>query len=101
MITLFDDRDLVSFGSYMISDQRKESIKNHPEITSNQERKELLKVVTPFDFNNWLTLKMKADEEAREAMYDIPEVELPEELEESEESEVPKKSKVVPLNPKV
>ena len=66
MITLFDERDLVSFGMYMISDYRKESIKNNPEITNNQTRKELLKTVTQYDFNNWLALKMKSEREEQE-----------------------------------
>lgn len=63
MITLFDERDLVSFGMYMISDQRKDSIKNNPEITNNETRKAILKTVTQFDFNNWLALKLKDDRE--------------------------------------
>lgn len=75
MITLFDERDLVSFGMYMISEQRKESIKNNPEITNNETRKAILKTVTQFDFNNWLALKMKADQEAQEELElsEIPE----------------------------
>jgi len=66
MVTLFDERDLVSFGMYMISDQRKESIKNNPEITNNELRKMLLKTVTQFDFNNWLALKLKSEQEEQE-----------------------------------
>lgn len=72
MITLFDERDLVSFGMYMISEQRKESIKNNTEITNNETRKAILKTVTQFDFNNWLALKMKADQEVQE-LSEIPE----------------------------
>lgn len=70
MITLFDERDLVSFGMYMISEQRKESIKNNPEITNNETRKAILKTVTQFDFNNWLNYKMKADQAEQEALED-------------------------------
>ena len=47
MLTLFDEEDVISFGSYMISQERKDSITNHPEITNNQDRKEILKIVTP------------------------------------------------------
>ena len=72
MITLFDERDLVSFGMYMISEQRKDSIKNNTEITNNETRKVILKTVTQFDFNNWLALKMKADQEAQE-LSEVPE----------------------------
>ena len=61
MLTLFDEEDIISFGSYMISQERKDSITNHPEITNNQDRKEILKIVTPFDFNNWLRIKVNAD----------------------------------------
>lgn len=70
MITLFDERDLVSFGMYMISEQRKESIKNNPEITNNETRKAILKTVTQFDFNNWLNYKMKAEQAEQEALED-------------------------------
>ena len=63
MLTLFDEEDIISFGSYMISQERKDSITNHPEITNNQDRKEILKIVTPFDFNNWLRIKVNADRE--------------------------------------
>ena len=70
MITLFDERDLVSFGMYMISEQRKDSIKNNPEITNNEVRKAILKTVTPFDFNTWLSLKMKSEQEEQENLED-------------------------------
>lgn len=70
MVTLFDERDLVSFGMYMISEQRKESIKNNPEITNNETRKAILKTVTQFDFNNWLNYKMKAEQAEQEALED-------------------------------
>ncbi len=70
MITLFDEQDLVSFGMYMISEQRKDSIKNNPEITNNEVRKAILKTVTQFDFNNWLSLKMKSEQEEQENLED-------------------------------
>lgn len=74
MITLFDERDLISFGMYMISEQRKESIKNNPEITNNETRKAILKTVTQFDFNNWLRYKIKAEQAEQaeqEALEDL------------------------------
>lgn len=86
MITLFDERDLVSFGMYMISEQRKDSIKNNPEITNNETRKAILKTVTQFDFNNWLALKMKADQEAQE-LSEVPET-LLEDIEEDVEDKL-------------
>lgn len=101
MITLFDERDLVSFGMYMISEQRKESIKNNPEITNNETRKAVLKTVTQFDFNNWLNYKMKADQAEQEALEDS----MPLTQDEMEEALSPENtkdnSKTIKLNPEV
>lgn len=96
MITLFDERDLVSFGMYMISDQRKDSIKNNPEITNNETRKAILKTVTQFDFNNWLALKLKDDRESMGVSENPEEIEEIENIEEIEDN-----PKIVPLNPTV
>lgn len=63
MVTYFDEEDLISFAQYMISDQRKESVKAHPEITNNDQRKEFLKVVTPFDYNNWIRLRFLSQQD--------------------------------------
>ncbi len=102
MITLFDERDLVSFGMYMISEQRKESIKNNPEITNNETRKAILKTVTQFDFNNWLALKMKADQEAQELseMPEMPET-LLRDADEDAEGELTNEddSKIIQMTP--
>lgn len=99
MITLFDERDLVSFGMYMISEQRKDSIKNNPEITNNETRKAILKTVTQFDFNNWLALKMKADQEAQE-LSEVPET-LLEDTNEDVEDELTNEdnSKIIKMTP--
>ncbi len=101
MITLFDERDLVSFGMYMISEQRKESIKNNPEITNNETRKAILKTVTQFDFNNWLNYKMKAEQSEQEALEDS----TPLTQDEMEKALSPENtednSKTVKLNPEV
>ena len=86
MITLFDERDLVSFGRYMISEQRKDSIKNNTEITNNETRKAILKTVTQFDFNNWLALKMEADQEVQE-LSEVPETLLEDTEEDVEDVE--------------
>ena len=101
MITLFDERDLVSFGMYMISEQRKESIKNNPEITNNETRKAILKTVTQFDFNNWLNYKMKADQAEQEALENsmsITQDEMEEALSPENTEDNPK---VIMLNPEV
>ncbi len=104
MITLFDERDLVSFGMYMISEQRKESIKNNPEITNNETRKAILKTVTQFDFNNWLNYKMKADQAEQEALEDstpITQDEMEEALSpENTEENTEDNPKIIKLNPK-
>lgn len=101
MITLFDERDLVSFGMYMISEQRKESIKNNPEITNNETRKAILKTVTQFDFNNWLNYKMKAEQAKQEALEDSVSI-TQDEMEEALSPEnTEDNSKTIKLNPKV
>lgn len=101
MITLFDERDLVSFGMYMISEQRKESIKNNPEITNNETRKAILKTVTQFDFNNWLNYKMKADQAEQEALENSVSI-TQDEMEEALSPENTKDNpKTIKLNPEV
>lgn len=62
MITLFTEEDLLSFGQYMISPERKKSIMEAPEITSNVMRKEILKSVVPFDYQNWVKIRLSEQE---------------------------------------
>jgi hypothetical protein len=104
MITLFDERDLISFGMYMISEQRKESIKNNPEITNNETRKAILKTVTQFDFNNWLRYRIKA-EQAEQAEQEALEDSTPITQDEMEEAPSPENtednSKTIKLNSEV
>lgn len=104
MITLFDERDLISFGMYMISEQRKESIKNNPEITNNETRKAILKTVTQFDFNNWLRYKIKAEQAEQaeqEALKDLTPI-TQDEMEETLSPEnTEDNSKTVKLNSEV
>lgn len=57
MITFFDDQDLISFGSYMLSEERKQSILQSNE--SEEVINEALKYVTPFDFGNWYQMRTK------------------------------------------
>lgn len=49
--------DLVSFGNYLLSDARKESIMSNPE-TSPEAKEEILKQVTDADIANWENLKL-------------------------------------------
>ena len=65
MITLFTEEDLLSFGQYMISPERKKSIMEAPEITSNVMRKEILKSVVPFDYQNWVNIRLSEQENSK------------------------------------
>ena len=67
MYTLFDSRDLISFGAYMISKEREDFIKNHPEI-EEEFKSECLTSVTKFDFANWISLYKKAEEELENSL---------------------------------
>lgn len=55
MITFFDEDDLVSFGNFMISEERKQSILQ-ADVTE-EVKKDALSGVTPFDYKNWLELR--------------------------------------------
>ena len=55
MITLFSEDDILSFGQYMISKERNDSILEAEELTDD-EKQEVLKTVTPFDYNNWIKI---------------------------------------------
>ena len=55
MITFFDEDDLVSFGNFMISEERKQTILQ-ADVTE-EVKQEALSGVTPFDYKNWLELR--------------------------------------------
>jgi hypothetical protein len=69
MVVYYDENDLVSFGNYMLSEARKKSITENPEITNSPTRKMLLQAVTNFDMGNWHRLRVEAERqmEQREA----------------------------------
>ena len=52
MITFFEEKDLVSFGEYLLSDERKDIILNHPELTDRGN--DALKDVYQADLANWV-----------------------------------------------
>lgn len=52
MVVFFTESDLVSFGEYMMSDERKEMFKNHPEM-QGEDLDERLKSVHNADLANW------------------------------------------------
>lgn len=58
MVTLFSEEDLISFGQYILSDVREESIIKNPEIKSEEQKQVILKSVTPFDYNNWVRIRL-------------------------------------------
>lgn len=91
MITLFTEDDLISFGQYMLSDIRNESIINNPEIKDEAQKESILKAVTPFDYNNWVRFRLSESQES-DSMIINEEIEVPEVLDDSE-------SKVVPMYP--
>lgn len=55
MITFFDEDDLVSFGNFMISEERKQTILQ-ADVTE-EVKQDALSGVTPFDYSNWLQLR--------------------------------------------
>ena len=64
MVTYFNKMDLVSFGTYLLSDERKAKIKratkqDKAEGFNSIPAKERLKRVTHADLSNWLDKKRK------------------------------------------
>lgn len=59
MVTYFNRKDLVSFGNYLLSDERKERFQNHPEPPSIS-LEERLRNVTHADIENWMEENKKA-----------------------------------------
>ena len=53
MVLYFNKRDLVSFGNYLLSKERRELYKNHPELgETNLEAR--LAEVNHADIENWM-----------------------------------------------
>mgnify|MGYP003405332498 CR=1 FL=1 len=55
MVTTFNRRDLISFGSYMVSDER---LSNYSKY-EDDEKENRLAQVNQIDFQNWLSLEKK------------------------------------------
>jgi len=53
MVTSFNRKDLVSFGNYLLSEERRELFKQHPDLGENQ-LEERLANVHHADFSNWM-----------------------------------------------
>jgi hypothetical protein len=54
MVTYFNKKDMLSFGEYLLSDERKQSIIDHPNASMMPPVEERLKMVHHADFENWL-----------------------------------------------
>ena len=78
MVLYYEEDDLASFGNYMLSEARKKSITENPEITNAPTRKMLLKTVTAFDIGNWHRLRSEAERqmEQREAEDQNPQEDM-------------------------
>lgn len=61
MVIFFMESDLVSFGEYMISKERKDFYTNNPTVQDNLE--ELLSQVNNIDLENWMRVSNKPQQE--------------------------------------
>lgn len=52
---LYTEEELTSFGSYLLSDERKSLIMKHPDKGMRAQAKERLKYVSHADLLNWKT----------------------------------------------
>ncbi len=64
MITFFSEADLVSFGTYMVSELRKAHIRNN--ISSTENIEEVLSTVIDLDLAHWVHLITSKQEENNE-----------------------------------
>ena len=62
MVIMFTEADLVSFGEYMISQNRKDFYINNPTIQDNLE--ELLSQVNNIDLENWMRISNTPQQES-------------------------------------
>lgn len=54
---LYDTKDLVSFGNYLISEKREHLLFTHPEKDMQDSFMERMKSVSDADLSNWKELK--------------------------------------------
>lgn len=59
MVTTYNMKDMVSFGNYVLSDERRELYANHPQADSMPPLEERLKHVSHADVENWKDKKSK------------------------------------------
>lgn len=60
MTVFYDEKDLVSFGNYLLSEERREVFKNNPNFPNGELLEERLSEVHHADVENW---KAKMDKE--------------------------------------
>jgi hypothetical protein len=53
MVTYFNKTDLISFGNYLLSKERRELYKSHPEYPNDLMLEERLSTVNHSDVENW------------------------------------------------
>ena len=82
MIIFFDEDDLISFGNFMISEERKQTILQ-ADVT-DEIKQDALSGVTPFDYESWLRFRQMEQqgqfEEDENEEYIIDEEVINEEL---------------------
>ena len=64
MTVFYDEKDLVSFGNYLLSEERKELFKNNPNFPDGELLEERLSAVHLADFENWKA-KMEMEKESQ------------------------------------
>lgn len=57
MVTYFNRKDLVEFGNYLLSEERKEHYRNHPEADCMPPLEDRLSEVNHADVENWIHWK--------------------------------------------
>lgn len=53
MTVFYDEKDLVSFGNYLLSEERRETLKSNPNFPDGELLEERLSDVHHADFENW------------------------------------------------
>lgn len=59
MVLYFNKSDMISFGEYMVSEERTQWIINHPDAATMPPVDDRLKQVHDADYQNWLEWKDK------------------------------------------
>ena len=65
MVLYFNKTDMISFGEYMVSQERTDRIINHPEAASMAPVEDRLKQVHDADYANWLEWKERKKAEKK------------------------------------